>query len=193
MTADKQPLVVQPTGTQRPTRADHRAFQALQAMSLKRALDDAKAWRNGYAMLAGGLGALLGFIGTQLSDATAAGWRIALSVLLGGGLVCVAAALLLTLTIEGGRRSSRLNLRQIVATYNSVEAFQAAQAAAALARLDRSKMIAALGAVLAFAGLLVTLWVPGPADKHPSPAPPPKPTASSTPMTSAPDRPGPSG
>jgi hypothetical protein len=85
-----------------------------------------------------------------------------LSVLLGGGLVAVAAALLLTVTIEGGRRMTRLNLREVVTTYNSVEAYQPTEAAAALKRLDTSKKVAGVGAVLAFLGLLVTLWIPAP-------------------------------
>ncbi|WP_062909489.1 hypothetical protein, partial [Mycobacterium avium] len=148
-------------GTQRPSRADQRAFALLQATALTRALEDAKAWRNGYAMLAGGLSALVGFIGTQLNHDTSWGWRLALSILLGGGLLCVFAALVLAITVEGGRRTVRLNLRDIVQAHNSLEAYQARQAAVALQRLDRSKTIAAIGAALAFVGLVVTLWMPG--------------------------------
>lgn len=150
---------------------------------LIRALEDAKAWRNGYAMLAGGLSALLGFIGTRLDNDTGAVWRAALTVLLGGGLLCVVAALAMVLTIEGGRRRVRLNLREIVARHNSLQAYQALQASAALQRLDLSKKVAGIGAALAFAGLLVTLWMPG-ADKETSaPTPAPAATSSAPPET----------
>lgn len=178
----------------RPTRADLRAFEQLQATVLTRALADAKAWRTGYAMLAGGLGAFVGFIGTRLSGDTSTWWRIVLTILLGGGLLAVALALLLTVTIEGGRRAIGLNLRELVASYNSVEAYQVVEAAAALKRLDASKRVAAVGAALAFVGLLVTLWLPGPpADPAPkaplSPATSctsPAPTASNPPVPSTP-------
>jgi hypothetical protein len=164
----------------------------LQATALSRALNDAKAWRNGYAMLAGGLSALLGFIGTRLGHDTSWEWRVALSILLGGGLLCVTAALVLAITVEGGRRTARLNLREIVQTHNSLEAYQAQQAAVALVRLDRSKGIAAIGAGMAFVGLVVTLWMPGKADPA-RPAPPPTtnapsiaPSTTSTPRPSVP-------
>jgi len=173
------PATTAQAGTQRPSRADHRGFERLQASALSRALEDAKAWRSGYAMLAGGLGALLGFIGTQLQHDTSWAWRAALSFLLGGGLLCVAAALVMVITIEGGRRTVWLNLRDIVQNHNSLEAYQAQQAAAALARLDRSKGVAAVGAVLAFMGLIVTLWMPGKVDPA-APTPVTNPPVSST-------------
>jgi hypothetical protein len=164
VSAPLDPVTPSSLGSQRPSRADQRGFERLQATALTRALDDAKAWRNGYAMLAGGLSALLGFIGTQLGHGTSWGWRVALSILLGGGLLCVSAALVLAITVEGGRRTVRLNLREIVQAHNSLEAYQAQQAAVALVRLDRSKSIAAVGAVMAFVGLVVTLWMPGKTD-----------------------------
>jgi hypothetical protein len=194
MSAPLEPVTPSTPGTQRPSRADQRGYELLQATALTRALDDAKAWRNGYAMLAGGLSALLGFIGTQLGHDTSWRWRVALSILLGGGLLCVSAALLLAITVEGGRRTVRLNLREIVQTHNSLEAYQAQQAAVALTRLDRSKSIAAVGAVMAFVGLVVTLWMPGktdPAHRAPPPTHPPTtsapsiaPSTTSTPTSS---------
>jgi hypothetical protein len=33
-------------------------------------LEDAKAWRNGYAMLAGGIGVLLGLVDNRLDEAS---------------------------------------------------------------------------------------------------------------------------
>lgn len=176
--------------TQRPSRADQRGFALLQATALTRALEDAKAWRNGYAMLAGGLSALVGFIGTQLDHDTSWRWRVALSILLGGGLLCVFAALVLAITVEGGRRTVRLNLREIVQTHNSLEAYQAQQAAVALERLDHSKTIAAIGAVLAFIGLVVTLWMPGKTEPaQPAPTPTHPPTTSAPSAAPSPTRP----
>ncbi len=162
----------------RPSRKDIQGFEQLAATTHDRVVEDAKTWRNGYAMLAGGLGALLGLIGNQLDHETSAAWRIVLSICFGGALLSTSIALVLAVTIEGGLRSVQLNLRTIVARFGSLEAYQVSQAQHAYTRLDQSKWLAAVGAVLGFAGLIVTLWLPGKiTDSAPS-SPPPSPTIS---------------
>lgn len=166
----------------RPSRTDIQGFEQLAATTHDRLVEDAKTWRNGYAMLAGGLGALLGLIGNQLDHDTSAGWRIVLSLCFGGALVSTSIALVLAVTIEGGLRSVQLNLRTIIARFGSLEAYQVSQAQHAYTRLDQSKWFAAVGAVLGGAGLIVTLWLPGNnSDSAPS-SPPASPTIS-TPMS----------
>lgn len=167
---------------QRPTRADQDAFARFQATALERALADARVWRNGYATLGSGIGAILALIGTQLTDTTSATWRLALTVTLGGGLLLVARALWMTLTIEGGRRPTSVSLGPIVQRHNSFEMYQVDQADAAITRLATSKRWALAGGFLCFVGLLCTLWLSSPPDQ-PNPAPTSAPTAS----TSAPN------
>lgn len=156
----------------RPTRADQLAFERLQATALDRALADARVWRNGYALLASGAGATTAFIGTQLDAQTHWGWRLALTLSLGGGLVAVAVALWMTLTVEGGRRATGLNLAETVQEHNSFEMYQAAQAGSALRRLDNSKRWAVVGALLCLVGLIATLWASQPAADAERPEPP---------------------
>ena len=55
-----------------------------------------------------------------------------------------------------------MNLQEIVADHNSFDMYQADQAAAAVERLGHSRRFAAAGALLAFIGLLITLWLPQP-------------------------------
>jgi hypothetical protein len=150
-------------GRIRPSLADHQAWSQFQATALTRALEDAKAWRNGYAILAGGIGALLGLIGDRLSESTPWQWRLLLTVTFGVALALTALALWLVLTIEGGSRARTVNLREIVADHNSFDMYQADQAAAAVERLGHSRRLAAAGALFAFVGLLITLWLPKPA------------------------------
>lgn len=159
----------------RPTRKDQKGFERLQAGLLDRSLAEARVWRNGYALLGSGFGAILALVGNRLDDATPWGWRLALSLTLGGGLVLLAVALWFVLTVEGGKQESRLDLRDVVRRHNSFELYQADQAAAAIQRTNVSKRWAFWGAALGFLGLLCTLWV--------SPAPevsPPAPAASAT-------------
>lgn len=164
----------------RPTRADQDAFARFQASALERALADARVWRNGYAMLASGIAAVLAVVGTRLTDTTPWGWRLALSVTLGGALVMVARALWMALTVEGGRRAARLSLGPIVERYNSFEIFQVDQADAAITRLARSKRWALAGGLLCFVGLMFTLWVSSPTEPN-SPAPAGNASPTSTP------------
>lgn len=162
----------------RPTIADYEAWKVFQATTLPRALSDAKAWRNGYAMLAGGVGALLGLIGDRLGDPTPWQWRLALSLTFGLALVLTSVALWLVLTIEGGYRTATVNLSDIVNRHNSFEMYQADQAAAAVKRLGHSRWLAIIAAFLAFAGLMITLWLPSPADSPSSATPVPASSAS---------------
>lgn len=149
--------------TPRPTHADLRAYMQLKKTRLESVLAEAKVWRNGYAMLASGAGATVALVGVRLGESTPWGWRLALTGFLGGGLIFVAWALWLVLTIEGGRRSATIELRELIAKHNSFTMYEVWQADAALKRLARSKWMAGVGALLCFLGLIVTLWVPSPA------------------------------
>lgn len=161
-----------------PTRKDHEAWTAFQATALTRALDDAKAWRNGYALLAGGIGALLALIGDRLNGSTPWEWRLAISLTFGLALVLTGTALWLVLTIEGGNRATTVNLHDIVEEHNSFEMFQADQAASAVERLSTSRGLAAASAFLAFVGLMITLWLPNPTTPTQTPAITESPTTS---------------
>lgn len=175
-----------PAPRRRPSREDLRAYKALQGSVLDRALADAKAWRNGYAILCSFVGVVSGFTGTRLTEATPPDWRIALTLLLGVGLVLTAIALWLVMTIEGGERASTLNLSEIVQEHNSFELYRAHQAALALRRLDRSKILAVTGATLGAFALLATMWIPA---QTVAPEPSPLPSISPSVVTQAPPTP----
>jgi hypothetical protein len=158
----------------------------LAATTHNRVVEDAKTWRNGYAMLAGGLGALLGLIGNLLDHDTSACWRIILSICFGGALLATSLALVMVVTVEGGLRTTQLNLRATVTRFGSLEAYQVSQAQTAYARLDKSKWLAAAGALLGFLGLIATLWLPGKASDSTHPSTPASSTASTPPHPPSP-------
>lgn len=174
---EPEPSVRTAGSRKRPTPEDFRAFREFQNGAHGRMTEAAKVWRNGYAMLAAGLSAILALVGTQLADTTSWVWRLALMVLLGLGTALVGLALWLTLTIDGGRTPRSANLDEIVQQHNSFAAFQVAKAAAAQKRLVRSQRLAIAGAILGFLGLMTTLWM------QPTPAqiPQPSPSVSASP------------
>lgn len=158
-----------PRRGRRPSAADIEAFSKLQATALERAIADTRVWRNGYAMVASGMAVVVALVGTQLADTTSWQWRAALTAGLGIGLICIGVALWLTLTIEGGKKSTMLSLTEIVEKHNSFEMYQIDQADAAYQRLATSKWWAGVGAVLCLLGLLATLWLTTPATSLPAP------------------------
>lgn len=172
----------------RPTRADFKRFAYYESTVLERVLADARVWRNGYALLGTGIGALLTLIGTGLTETTHWGWRLTLTILLGLGLIAITRALWLTLTVEGGRRPTTLNLNEIVQQHNSFEMYLADQAATAVERLHQSRRYAIAAAGLCFLALIATLWIsmplpntgPGGATTV-SPSPTPSTTVSTSP------------
>lgn len=143
----------------RPTRADQKTFDHLQATVLDQALADVKVWRSGYVMLVSAITAILALVGTQLASDIDWYWRLALTITLGAGVVLVATALVYTLRIDGGKTATNINLKQIVQEYNSVEMYWAQQAATALQQLDRSKKWAGRGAACCLVGLICVLWM----------------------------------
>ena len=169
----------------RPTHADIRAYKKLEQTRLAVVLGEARVWRNGYAMLASGAGVVIALIGGRLDGLTPCGWRLVLSALLGGGVAFVAWALWLVLTIEGGKRAAHIELREVIREHNSFTMYEVSQASAALRRLHWSKVIAGVGAVLIFLGLMTTLWVPSPPAAAETPVatslPAVRPSMSSTP------------
>lgn len=158
--AEEPPALAASQPRRAPTLADHLAWRNFQATALPRALSEAKAWRNGYAMLAAGIGALLGLIGDRVGEGTSWQWRLALSLTFGTALVLTSAALWLVLTIEGGSRARTVNLHEIVNEHNSFQMYQADQAARAVQRLGASRWLGAAASTFAFAGLMITLWMP---------------------------------
>ena len=166
----------------RPTQADFKRFAHYESTVLERVLADARVWRNGYALLGTGIGALLTLVGTGLTETTHWGWRLTLTILLGLGLIAITRALWLTLTVEGGRRPTTLNLNEIVQQHNSFEMYLADQAATAVERLHQSRRYAIAAAGLCFLALIATLWISMPL---PEPGPGGMPAANLSPTPSA--------
>lgn len=151
-----------PVERRRPTRRDHELFEDLQRSSSTRMKESSRTWRNAFAMLAAGLGALLGLVGTQLDAATPWCARLVLTLTLGAGVALVGIACWKTFNVDGGRRPVKLSLAQIVDEYNSVDQYFVEQAGAAQENLVFARKLATIGAVLGFVGLLTTLWINGP-------------------------------
>ncbi|HEY3505390.1 MAG TPA: hypothetical protein VGN37_21720 [Actinocatenispora sp.] len=140
--------------------AERDAFTELARRSLPEVRSSAEAWRNG-------LTAFLTLVTTGViikGRDTAAGlstsWRVAVTILIGGGLACAMAGLWRVLAAQAGTRhilTSRQGLRR---SYGSVESYHVAVAAIALGRLTTGRRLVVVALGLLLAGVVVGWWAP---------------------------------
>ncbi|CAM5352488.1 hypothetical protein ACFV27_46035 [Streptomyces antimycoticus] len=142
--------------------AERDAFAALTAASTTSVRASAEAWRNG-------LTAFLTLVTTGViikGRDTAAGlpapWLVAVTVLIGGGLLTAVIGLWLTLAAQAGTRPGAVTLHDIHRRYNSVAAYQVAVANQAARRLRIAQGVVAAALALLIGGVVTTWWAPPP-------------------------------
>jgi hypothetical protein len=148
--------------------AERDAFAAMARQSLQEVRSSAEAWRNG-------LTAFLTLVTTGViikgRDTTAdlsVSWRLAVTLLVGGGLACAVAGLWRVLAAQAGTRyrlSTRQDLRR---DYGSVETYHVAIAAEAVGRLDAGRRLAIAALTLLLTGVAVSWWAPAEAADAPT-------------------------
>ncbi|MGI5193923.1 hypothetical protein ACQEVY_09815 [Streptomyces sp. CA-288835] len=146
--------------------AERDAFAALSAASLDAVRASAEAWRNG-------LSAFIALVTTGVvikgRDTTAAlpvGWRVAVTVLIGGGLLAAIVGLWQALAAQAGTRPRATTLSAVHDRYGSVAAYRVALAHAAAARVRRAQYLVAVALALLLAGIVATWWAPAAPSKE---------------------------
>jgi hypothetical protein len=149
-----------PTGPEPVNQAEKEAFAALVDASLPAVRASAQAWRNG-------LTALITLVTTSIilkgRDTTAdltTGWRLAITLTIGGGLAAAGWGLWQALAAEAGTRTSPLTLAEIHAEHASVAAYQVALAITAGQRLQAARNTVAVALALLLTGVLLAWWAP---------------------------------
>lgn len=154
----------------RPKRPDHGPsaadlaerdeFALMASASLTSVRESAEAWRNGLTAF---LTLVITGIVIKGRDTTAgmsSGWRLIVTLLIGGGLSLAITGLWLTLAAQAGTRARLLTLTEIHRAHGSLAAYRVFLASQAANKLRNARVAVALALVLLLAGLIGTWWAP---------------------------------
>ncbi|MFC8514455.1 hypothetical protein [Streptomyces sp. NPDC057257] len=140
--------------------AERDAFAEMSASSLDAVRAAAETWRNGLTAFLALVTTGVVIKGRDTTSALTVGWKAALTVLVGGGLLAAVAGLWQALAAQAGTRPRATTLSAVHARHHSVAAYKVALAAEAARRLGRAQYLVALALALLLAGTVVTWWAP---------------------------------
>lgn len=158
MTGDAGPA--SPAGPEPVSRSEHEAFTALVARALPETRASAQAWRNGLSALITLVAAGAVISGHTTAAAMPTGWRLAVTVTIGGSLALAMRGLWLALAAEAGSRSQPQTLEEIHAHHATVAAYEVALANRAAQRLQTARDTTAVALALLLGGIILTWWAP---------------------------------
>ena len=141
--------------------AERDQFATLAAGSAEAVRGSAKAWETALTAFITLITTGVVIKGRDSTDGLPIAWRLLIVVLAGGGLLLAVAALGLTVAAEAGTRPQTWTLREIRATYGTLNAYQVYLAVQAARRLRLGIQLAAAAMALLIAGVMATLLAPG--------------------------------
>jgi len=168
MTASPAPRARKPASE--PTRSDldeRDRYAALTATAAATVRGSAQAWRNGLTAFITLVTTAVIFQGRDTTTGLAAGWRMAITVLIGGGLLLAALGLWQALAAEAGTSPELQTLPEIRAAHGTLDAYEVHLAVAAARRLQWGRRAVAAAITTLLTGIALTWWAP------PTQAPPP--------------------
>ena len=142
------------------SRSEREAFEALVADSLPTVRAAAQAWRNGLTGLLTLVITGVVIQGRTTASELPASWRLAMTLLIGGGLSTAVLGLWQALAAEAGTRTGPRTLTGIHEHHASVSAYQVALANTAGRRLGKARNSVAVALALLVAGVATTWWAP---------------------------------
>jgi hypothetical protein len=154
-----------------PSKADldeRDRYARLTAGSLDTVRGSAQAWRNGLAAFITLVTAGVVIQGRDTTSGLPGGWRAAVTVLIGGGLLLAVAGLWQALAAEAGTDPRSQTLHDIRAAHGTLTAYEIYLAAQAARRLQWARRAVAAAITLLLAGIAATWWAPAPAAAPPA-------------------------
>ncbi|MDT0544506.1 hypothetical protein [Streptomyces lonegramiae] len=150
--------------------AERDAFAAMSATSLDVVRTSAETWRNGLSAFVTLVTTGIVIKGRDTTSVLSTGWRMAVTLLIGGGLLTAILGLWQALAAQAGTRPRATTLGAIHREYSSVAAYQVALANAAATRVRRAQYLVAVALALLLAGIVATWWAPAADAKEQKPA-----------------------
>ena len=165
----------QPPRARRPDRAPSRSeleerdrYARLTATSLDIVRGSAQAWRNGLTAFITLVTTAVVFQGRDTIAGLAAGWRAAITILIGGGLLLAVLGLWQALAAEAGTDPALQTLRDIRAAHGTLDTYEVYLAASAARRLQSGRYAVAGAITALLTGIALTWWAPA---STPQPSP----------------------
>jgi hypothetical protein len=168
MTAGPMPRARKPA--QAPSKADldeRDRFAKLTAGSVDTVRGSAQAWRTGLAAFITLVTTGVIIKGPSSITDIAVSWRVAITVLIAGGLLLAVVGLWLALAAEAGTDPKKQTLQDIRAAYGTLIGYEVSLAAKSADRLQWGRRVVAAAVLLLLAGIGVTWWAPAAAPSVP--------------------------
>lgn len=169
MTVNPAPQARKPA--QPPSKADldeRDRFAKLTAGSMDIVRSTAQAWRTGLAAFITLVTTGVIIKGPGTTAGLAAGWRIAVTVLIVGGLLLAVVGLWLALAAEAGTDPKKQTLQDIRDAHGTLTAYEVYLAAKSADKLQWGRRAVAVAVLLLLAGIGVTWWAPAATSSAPA-------------------------
>lgn len=140
--------------------AERDAFTAIARQSLQEVRSSAEAWRNGLTAFLTLTTTGVIIKGRDTTAGLSAPWRITVTLLIGGGLVCAVAGLWRVLAAQAGTRHRISNRQALRCRYGSVDTYHVALAAQAVDKLNTGRRLVVAALTLLLAGVATSWWAP---------------------------------
>jgi hypothetical protein len=161
MTANPAPRARKPVLAPTKTDLDERdRYARLTSGSIDTVRASAQTWRTGLAAFITLVTTGVIIKGPTTTSGLAAGWRAAITVLIGGGLLLALAGLWQALAAEAGTDPKKQTLQDIRAAHGTLIAYEVYLAVQAADRLQWGRRAVGVSVVLLLAGIGITWWAP---------------------------------
>jgi hypothetical protein len=169
MTADPVPRARKPAEAPTKTDLDERdRYAQLTAGSMDIVRGSAQAWRTGLTAFITLVITGVVIKGRDTTVGLTTGWRILISVLIGGGLLLAGLGLWQALAAEAGTDPKKQTLKDIRAVHGTLTTYEVYLAAKAARRLQWGRYAVAGAVILLLAGIAATWWAPAAAPSAPA-------------------------
>ncbi|MBM2621810.1 hypothetical protein JIG36_40530 [Actinoplanes sp. LDG1-06] len=158
MTSEYRPTLPE-RGPSAADLAERDAFAKLAAESLSVTRKSAETWRTGLSAFVTLVTAGVVVKGRDSTSAMTTEWRLAVTLLLGGGLILAVLGLWQVLGVQAGIPKS-VTLETIRARFASVAAFEVSIASDAADGIRRAQKLVAVALCLLIGGVVATWWAP---------------------------------
>jgi hypothetical protein len=120
----------------------------------------AQSWRNGLAAFITLVTTGFVVVGRNVTDQLDSAWRLAVTVLIIGGLIVAVAGLWLAIAAEAGTDFSKQTVQGIRAEHGTLAAYEIVVAGRAARKLTLGRRAVAFAMACLLAGVVVSWWAP---------------------------------